>query len=95
MVPSVETSLRVSLGVPTVQASRQPGPEGLGQIRHRREIGHAAAVDPREDLAGVVARRAELDQASLELGQLEAGDVQPGVVRGCGCHGLSLKHSSA
>ena len=64
-MPSVETSLRVSLGVPTVQASASRARRAFG----RSDIA-AKSVTPRrwiqrEDLAGVEARRAELDQTSL------------------------------
>jgi hypothetical protein len=44
-------------------------------------------MDPGEDLLGVVARRAHLDEARLQLGQLEAGDVERTSLRGGGHHG--------
>ena len=54
--------------------------ELAAQIRHQRDVGDAALVDPLEDLPAVETGLAQVGQRLFQLVQFHAGDVQSGVV---------------
>ena len=77
VVPSVDRSCLATAGVPTDMWLGEPGAQLTAEVGHRLEVGHAAAIDPAEDLAPVKAghtRRREMlfDLVELELGRVDA-----------------------
>ena len=53
----------------------EPGAQLAAEVGHRREVGHAAVVDPLEDLAPVEAGHTRRREMLFELVELELGHV--------------------
>ena len=84
VVPSIERSRADDLGCVDLDFGRQPLTHLAAEVGHQREIGHAALVNPLEDLPAMEARVAEADEFLLNFVQFEAGEI------GLGSHGVGL-----
>ena len=82
-VPSTERSRATSSGVVSEKSAREALAELAREVRHRGDVGDAAAIDPAEDLAGAK----PLVAAFLER-RFERRPVQIGEVGAAGRHGI-------
>ena len=92
VVPSVGMSSRLDHGVSEGrQCEASCRAELAAEVAHQRDVGDAALVDPLEDLPAVETGLAQVGQRLFQLVQLDAGDVQSGVVD----HGVPCEKANA